>query len=99
VIRNETSKRDTLVLSLDEIVKQLNPILRGWMNYFKFGNSSKVFNSVDSYVHERLALWWSKKHQKTGRRWKTDFTYEKYRECGIVMMTGNVVYWSKTSNA
>lgn len=84
---------------MEEIIKQVNPILRGWMNYFKFGNSNSVFHNIDSYVHERLALWLAKKRRKSGRRWKTDFTYEMYRRCGVVVLTGNVVYWSRTSNA
>ena len=98
-IKEKTAMRTTLVLPIDEIIERINPILRGWMNYFKFGNSSKVFHSIDSYIHERLALWLAKKHRKSGRRWKTDFTYEKYKKCGVVMMTGKIVYWSKLLNA
>ena len=98
-IRSKIGTRAILNLSLAEVVILINPLLRGWMNYFKYGNSSKVFHAIDSYVHGRLALWWSKKHQKTGRRWKTDFTYEKYKESGVVIMTGNVRYWSQTPNA
>ncbi len=98
-VREMIGTRDILKLSLKEVTEIINPILRGWMNYFKFGNSSKIFNRMDSYVHERLALWWSKKHQKKGRRWKTDFTWEKFSESGIVLMTGSVKYWSKTLNA
>ena len=93
-IREKLGARAILKLSLEEVVKLLNPTLRGWMNYFKFGNSSKVFNQIDSYVHERLAIWWSKKHQKSGRRWKTDFTWKIYRESGLLVMNGNVQYWS-----
>lgn len=93
-VREKLGVRAILKLSLEEVVKLLNPILRGWMNYFKFGNSSKVFNQMDSYVHERLAIWWSKKHQKSGRRWKTDFTWKKYRESGMLVMNGAVQYWS-----
>ena len=57
------------------------------------------FHGIDSYVHERLALWLSKKRRKSGRRWKTDFTYDKYKRGGVVVMTGNIMYWSKTSKA
>ena len=91
--------RGILKWGLEDVVKRVNPILRGWMNYFRFGNSSKVFEDVDSYVHERLALWWSKKHQKRGRRWKTDFTYERFKKSGVTVMTGNVLYWSRALNA
>jgi len=98
-IRGALWTRRILKFSLNEVVQFINPILRGWMNYFKFGNSSKVFQEIDSYVHERLALWWSKKHQKSGRRWSTGFTYGKYRSSGVVVMTGNIVYWSKSLKA
>ena len=69
------------------------------MNYFRFGNSTKIFQGIDSYVHERLALWWSKKHRRSGRRWKTDLTWEEFKDSGIVIMTGNIIYWSEFSNA
>jgi len=87
--------RNLLYLPLERVVGLVNPTLRGWMNYFKSGNSSKVFNSVDRFVHAHLALWWSKKHAKSGRRWATDFTYTKYLHCGVIRLTGNVAYWSK----
>ena len=72
----------------------VNPVLRGWMNYFRYGNSSEKFSQIDRYVNERLALWWSGKHQKSGRRWKSDFTYGKYIRCGIQILRGNVSYRS-----
>lgn len=98
-VKDITGLRSRLYWSLEEMVKLLNPILRGWMNYFKYGNSSKKFSQIDSYVHERLALFLSKKHQKSGRRWKKDFTWEKFNECGIQILTGNIVYMSTLSNA
>jgi group II intron reverse transcriptase/maturase len=98
-IKEITGARAMLKLPMEEVAKHINPILTGWMNYFKFGNSNRVFERIDSYVQERLALWWSKKHQKSGRRWKTDFTYEVFKSSGIVTMTGSVAYWSNSSKA
>lgn len=37
-----------------EIVAVLNPVLRGWGNYFRTGNASLKFQQVDLYVNERL---------------------------------------------
>jgi hypothetical protein len=37
------------------VIKDLNPILRGWGYYFRWGNSARKLNAIDSYVHERLA--------------------------------------------
>jgi RNA-directed DNA polymerase len=37
-----------------EIIKMINPILRGWGNYFGTGNAAKKFNQLDRYVAWRL---------------------------------------------
>ncbi len=37
-----------------EVVKVLNPVLRGWGNYFRTGNASWKFQQVDRYVNQRL---------------------------------------------
>ncbi len=36
------------------LIRDLNPILRGWGGYFRTGNAAKNFNRVDQYVTERL---------------------------------------------
>ena len=33
-----------------EVIADLNPILRGWGNYFRTGNAAVKFNQIDSYV-------------------------------------------------
>jgi RNA-directed DNA polymerase len=32
----------------------INPILRGWGNYFRTGNAARKFNQLDRYVVWRL---------------------------------------------
>jgi len=39
---------------LRETIAKINPVLRGWGNYFRTGNASAKFNQVDSYVWMRL---------------------------------------------
>ena len=36
------------------VVARLNPVLRGWGNYFRTGNASDCFNSLDTHLHKRL---------------------------------------------
>ena len=36
------------------IIGELNPVLRGWGQYFRTGNASKKFVEVDRYVVRRL---------------------------------------------
>jgi group II intron reverse transcriptase/maturase len=37
-----------------QVVEVLNPVLRGWGNYFRTGNASWKFQQVDLYVNQRL---------------------------------------------
>lgn len=37
-----------------DVIQVLNPVLRGWGNYFRTGNADKRFNQLDSYVWRRL---------------------------------------------
>jgi len=60
---------------LEYVVADLNPVLRGWGAYFRYGNSSRKFAAVDSYVNERLAKLASVKYGLSGRNWTTRFTY------------------------
>ena len=76
------------------VVADLNPVLRGWGAYYRYGNSSRKFNAVDGYVHERLAKLASVKHGIPGRNWTTRFTYGWLTELGIYRLTGTVRYWS-----
>ena len=92
-VKHLIGSRWILKWNIEDVVARLNPALRGWMNYFRFGNSSKRFRQIDSYIHERMALWWSKKHRKSGRRWKVDFTWEMHGNSGIQILNGRIEYW------
>lgn len=46
--------RSSIHRDIREVITELNPILRGWGNYFRTGNAAKKFNQLDSYVLIRL---------------------------------------------
>ena len=52
-IRQKTD-RSTLGVPLAEIVNRLNPIIRGWRNYFVIGHSMRQLRTLDRYVWFRL---------------------------------------------
>ncbi|MGZ6725710.1 MAG: group II intron maturase-specific domain-containing protein, partial [Solirubrobacteraceae bacterium] len=43
-------------MSLESAIADVNPVLRGWGQYYRYGNSSRKFDQIDRYVHERLAI-------------------------------------------
>ncbi|MFF2148779.1 group II intron reverse transcriptase/maturase [Kitasatospora sp. NPDC058190] len=88
-IRAATSRSRT-ERPVTAVVADLNPVLRGWAAYFRNGNSGRKFNAVDGYVHERLAIFASRKHGLRGRNWTTRFTYAWISRLGVYRLTGNV---------
>jgi RNA-directed DNA polymerase len=84
--------RSTAGLPVDVIVARLNPVLRGWGQYFRVGNSSRKFAAIDSYVHMRLAMLASAKHGHSGRNWTTSFTRGWLAGVGVHRLTGTVRY-------
>ena len=54
-IRSRTGRRRWAGMrDIREVIAVLNPILRGWGNYFRTGNASRHFQAVDRYVTQRL---------------------------------------------
>jgi group II intron reverse transcriptase/maturase len=73
-------------------VEHLNPVLRGWGNYFGVGNSARQFHRIDSYVHERLAILASVKHGRSGRNWASRYKWAWFRRLGVYALSGTVRY-------
>ena len=45
-------------------------ILRGWVNYFRVGNSSKAFDKVEYHVERKVRRFAAKQRKRTGFGWK-----------------------------
>ncbi len=48
--------------TLTDLLRRLNPVLRGWCNYFRHGVSSRTFNYVDHFAFWRIVSWLKKRH-------------------------------------
>ena len=92
-VRQMTDRR-YVGLSLETVVARLNPVLRGWAGYFRHGNSSKKFQAINSYIHQRMATLASNKYGLHGRNWATRFNYGWFISLGIYRLSGFVHYGS-----
>ncbi len=64
---------------VDRIIYLINPILRGWVNYFRVGNSSKCFGYVKDWVEKKIRrhLMHARKRRGFGwNRWSRAWFYE-----------------------
>ncbi len=48
--------------TLAVLLRRLNPVLRGWCNYFRHGASSRSFNYLQNFVFWRIFRWLRKRH-------------------------------------
>ena len=48
--------------TLSELLRRLNPVLRGWCNYFRHGVSKRTFGYLDHYAFWRVVGWLKKRH-------------------------------------
>jgi len=63
--------------SLAHTVEELNPILRGWVNYYRLADVKGVFEALDQWIRRRLRLllW---------RQWKRPRTrFKRLRQRGL----------------
>jgi RNA-directed DNA polymerase len=56
-------------MSLGALLRQINPVLRGWTAYFQHGVSSHTFGYLAHYTWWRIQRWIRRKHRKSN--WKT----------------------------
>jgi group II intron reverse transcriptase/maturase len=60
------TERMRLSNPISEVIKFLNRVIRGWRNYFRFGNSTLKFQQFDRYVRYRLEQWVRSKQGSRG---------------------------------
>jgi len=89
----EPTPRSRCHADIRTVIETLNPILRGWSQYFRTGNAETRFNQLDSYVRRRLlALRLARKgrHVQSGEveRW----SHESFWNLGLYRLRGTVRY-------
>lgn len=54
------------------LISTLNPIIRGWANYYRHKVSKETFGKVDHAIWQVLWKWAKRRHPKKGLRWIKD---------------------------
>ncbi len=76
---------------LRDVIGQLNPVLRGWGQYFRTGNASKYFVQVDDYVLSRLRSLRIRRKGRQLRPGETDtWTREYFENLGLHRLRGTI---------
>lgn len=91
------TERSQALLPIEDVARNLSSMLRSWGEYFRYGNSGRKFAQIDSYVHQRLAIFASTKHGLPGHNWRPRFDGNWLKELGVYRLSGTVRY--RTANA
>jgi group II intron reverse transcriptase/maturase len=89
-VREITDKRASGE-DVKQIIAKLNPVIRGWGNYFRTGTCRREFHRMDDFVYRRLLRWLHRRGgQRTGRNllWKPDH----FHGMGLYRLRGTVRY-------
>jgi RNA-directed DNA polymerase len=99
----ELTSRSRCHADIRTVIADLNPVLRGWGNYFRTGNAGDRFIRIDSFVVHRLrALCRVRKgrHLKA-RHWRC-WTREYFERLSLYRLRGTISYpqrpfWMRTA--
>lgn len=72
-----------------DLIRKLNPILRGWSNYYSCVVSSRTFNYVSSYVWIHLWKWIRKLHPTRNATWLVEKYFRTYGKRNWVFVGKN----------
>ena len=92
-----TTVRGNGAKNLNELIAGLNPVLRGWGNYFRSGNADGKFNQVDGYVYRRITSWMWRRGGQRSRSYQEEWPSERLHETGLHRLQGTVCYPTQAS--
>ena len=67
---------------VSRVVQVINPVLRGWVNYFAVGHSSECFSFIKDWVEKKVRRHMGRAQKRKGfgwKRWSKQWIYESLR--------------------
>jgi RNA-directed DNA polymerase len=78
---------------LRRVIADVNPVLRGWAQYFRTGNAAQKFVHIDRYVEDRLhALRRTRAGSRGHLRYATENRRSFFEDLGLVRLRGTIRY-------
>jgi RNA-directed DNA polymerase len=66
-VRNRIKK--SKMVKQEELIKRLNPMIRGWANYHRSQVASDAYGRMDALIWWAIWSWCKRRHSKKGKRW------------------------------
>jgi RNA-directed DNA polymerase len=62
--------KSALGLRQEALLRKLNPLLRGWANYYRNGAAKRTFSNLDYHVYRQINRWITRRHPNQSKAWK-----------------------------
>jgi hypothetical protein len=92
--------RGRVLVPPEDLIRQINPLLRGWVGYFHYRNCSKAMCEVKAHAEQRLRIWLRNRHKV--RSWKEG--YQRFPSASLYAVHGlykvpTTAGWTATAHA
>jgi len=92
-VKGLTGRSRNGVKDVRVLIRDLNPVLRGWGAYFRTGNAASKFIQLDDYVGWRLHRFLVKRHGRNLRAGQAEqWTRDWFVEQGLHRLRGTIRY-------
>jgi len=84
-------------LAVHALITQLNPVIRGWANYFRTGVSGRTFNYLDHYCFRCQRRWVARQHPTKSWGWRKRRYWGNHRDKDMWVFGNKDLYMLKFS--
>ena len=91
-IRRIINFRRVIIRKVQELIPEINRLLRGWSEYFKTGNAARKFAQIEKYVWQRLVIFQNRRRQIKRPHQRRGYTYDWFQNLGIYRLMGQIQY-------
>ena len=85
-IKKNVNGRSLLVAKEEDLIKNLNPKITGWKNYYSTKTNEKWMQALDWYIICTFTRWYNKKHQRRKHMSRVGFVRNSIYEKGLKKM-------------
>jgi RNA-directed DNA polymerase len=77
-----------------QVIRDLNPVIRGWTNYYRHSAASSLFTKVQYQVYWQLWAWAKRRHPRKSAKWIVKRYYHQVGNRNAVFSEGNAqILW------
>ena len=84
--KKNVNGRSLLVAKEEDLIKNLNPKIIGWKNYYSTKTNEKWMQALDWYIICTFTRWYNKKHQRRKHMSRVGFVRNSIYEKGLKKM-------------